>query len=72
MLESVDMAIDMLNESDIREGYKITVQLAEFQQKGEDYVPKKKQKVDKVDALRIKAEQERQLAWEDDLVTLHE
>jgi hypothetical protein len=35
-------------------------------------VPKKKQKVDKVDALRIKAEQERQLAWEDDLVTLHE
>ncbi len=72
MLESVDMAIDMLNESDIREGYKITVQLAEFQQKGQDYVPKKKQKVDKVDALRIKAEQERQLAWEDDLVTLHE
>jgi hypothetical protein len=51
MLESVDMAIEMLNESDIRpgEGYKIAVQLAEFQQKGEDYVPKKKQKVDKVD-----------------------
>ena len=32
MLESVDMAIEMLNDSDIRpgEGYKITVQLAEF------------------------------------------
>jgi hypothetical protein len=35
-------------------------------------VPKKKQKVDKVDSLRIKAEQDRQLAWEDDLHTLHE
>jgi HIV Tat-specific factor 1 len=30
MLESVDMAIEMLNESEIRPGEKITVQLAEF------------------------------------------
>jgi hypothetical protein len=30
-------------------------------------VPRKKQKVDKLEMLRIKAEQERQLAWDDDL-----
>ena len=35
-------------------------------------MPKKKQKVDKVELLRIKAEQDRQLAWEDDLHTMHE
>lgn len=43
MLESVDMAIEMLNESEIRPGCgRISVQMAEFQQKGHDYVPKKK------------------------------
>ena len=67
MAESVDMAIEMLNETEIRPGCKITVSQAEFQQKGEDYVPRKKQKVDKLELLRIKAEQERQLAWDDDL-----
>jgi hypothetical protein len=30
MLESVDMAIEMLNESEIRPGHKISVELAEF------------------------------------------
>ncbi len=73
MLESVDMAIEMLNESEIRPGCgRISVQMAEFQQKGHDYVPKKKVKLDKNEAIRIRAEQERQLAWEDDLETLHE
>ena len=36
--------------------------------KGEDYVPKKRQKLDKVEQLRIKAEQKRNLAWDDDEV----
>lgn len=35
-------------------------------------MPKKKQKLDKLEMMRIKAEQERQLAWEDDLHTMHE
>ncbi len=56
MLESVEMAIEMLDEGEIRPGCKITVKQAEFQQKGEDYVPKKKLKVDKLELLRIKAE----------------
>jgi HIV Tat-specific factor 1 len=42
MPESVDMAIEMLNETEIRPGVPITVQLAEFQQKGGDYVPRQK------------------------------
>ena len=70
--ESVEYAIDMLNETEIRPGFKLLVQVAEFQQKGGDYVPRKKQKVDKLEMVRIKAEQERQLAWEDDLHTMHE
>ena len=52
------MAIDMLNETEIKPGFKISVEQAEFQQKGGDYVPKKKQKVDKLELMRIKAEQE--------------
>ncbi len=73
MPESVEMAIEMLNETEFRPGCaRISVEQAEFQQKGGDYVPRKKQKVDKLEMMRIKAEQERQLAWEDDLHTLHE
>ena len=65
MCESVDMAVDMLNETEIRPGHKISVQPAEFQQKGGDYVPRQKQKVDKLDMLKIKAEQERQMGWDE-------
>ncbi len=71
MMESVDMAIDMLNESEFRPGQKISVAPAEFQQKGQDYVPRKKQKVDPLEKLRIKAELERKLGDEDD-VHIHE
>ena len=35
MMESVDMAIEMLNDTEIKPGYKISVQQAEFQMKGE-------------------------------------
>ena len=35
-------------------------------------MPRKKQKIEKIDALRIKAERDRQLAWEDDIETMHE
>lgn len=43
MPESVEMAIEMLNETEFRSGGgKISVEQAEFQQKGGDYVPRKK------------------------------
>ncbi|CDW88320.1 rna binding domain protein [Stylonychia lemnae] len=67
MVESLDTAIAMLNDTEFLPGFKITVQPAEFQQKGEEYVPRKKQKIDPLEKLRIKAEQERQLAWDDDM-----
>lgn len=60
------MAIELLNETEFRPGFRIVVQQAEFTQKGGDYVPRQKQKVDKLEKLRIRAEQERALAWEDD------
>mmetsp|Transcript_13656 Transcript_13656/g.9821 ORF Transcript_13656/g.9821 Transcript_13656/m.9821 type:complete len:101 (+) Transcript_13656:674-976(+) len=40
-IESVDTAVEMLNDTEIRPGFKIKVSQAEFQQKG-DYVPRKK------------------------------
>eukprot|EP00347_Sterkiella_histriomuscorum_P022714 403337435 len=67
MVESVDMAIDMLNDTEFKPGYKISVQMAEFQQKGDQYIPRKIQKIDPLEKLRIKAEQERQLGWDDDM-----
>ena len=56
MIESVEMAIDMLDGTEIRPGWKISVEQAEFQQKGGEYVPRQKQKVDKLEKMRIKAE----------------
>lgn len=55
MEESVDMALEMLNDSEIRPGYKIKVTQAEFQMKGENYVPTKRAKLDKVEKLRYQA-----------------
>ena len=66
MPESVEMAIEMLNEYEIKQGYKISVQQAEFQMKGDEYKPKKRQKIDPLEKLRIQAEQQRHLAWDDD------
>jgi len=38
--ESVHMALDMLNDSEFRVGYPIKVEQAQFEMKGEEYVPK--------------------------------
>lgn len=47
------------------------MELAEFQQKG-DYLPKQKRKVEKVELLRLKAEQLRHMAFEEDEHSIHE
>lgn len=58
-IESVEMAIEWLSDSEIRPGFKVHVEQAVFEQKGETYVPKEAHKLDKIEKLRIKAEHER-------------
>ena len=62
-IESVDVAIEMLHESNIRPDCIIKVQPAEFEMKGEEYRERKIQKLDVVDKKRIQAEKERRFAW---------
>ena len=65
-IESVEMAIQWLNESQIRPGFPVKVEQATFEMKGEVYRPREgNQKLDKVEKMRIKAEMDKQKAWED-------
>ena len=65
-LESVETAIEMLHESNIRPDSKITVENAQFEQKGEEYKERKRQKIDEVEKKRIQAEKERRFAWNEE------
>jgi len=47
-LESVDLALDMLDGSEIRPGYPIKVEQATFEQKGEVYTKRITEKADAV------------------------
>lgn len=65
-IESVQMSIELLNDSEIRPGHPVSVQEATFQMKGEVYKPREAtQKLDKVEKMRIKAEVDKQKAWDD-------
>ena len=64
-VESVEMAIEFLNGSMIRDGYQVKVEQANFEMKGDVYIPKEAKKVDKVEQLRIKQEMDKQKAWDD-------
>lgn len=57
--ESVEMALEWLNESQIRPGFTVKVEQATFEQKGEEYRPREIQKIDKIEKMRIKAQTER-------------
>jgi len=69
-IESVEMALEWLCDSEIRPGYKVHVEQAVFEQHGETYKPREVHKLDKIEKLRIKAEHERQMAWDEE--ELHE
>lgn len=65
-IESVQMAIEWLDGSEIRPGFKVKVEEATFQMKGETYRPRETaHKVDKIEKMRIKAEMDKQKAWDD-------
>jgi hypothetical protein len=63
--ESVTLAVDMINGTEIRPGYKITVEPAVFQQKG-DYQQRKAQKIDDLQKFKNKAELNRMLGWNEE------
>jgi len=60
--ESVDLAMEMLNDTEIRPKYKVLLDKAQFEQKG-DYVPRKKVTEDKVALIKAKTDQSRLLSW---------
>jgi len=63
--ESVDIALEMLNEREIKPNAKIYIERANFEQKG-DYVPRKQLKVDELAKIKVKSDQERQFSWADE------
>lgn len=63
--ESVTMAVDLFNEGEIRPGYKIFVEKAKFEQKG-DYKKRETYKVDEIQRYKLKTDVDRLLGWNDD------
>jgi HIV Tat-specific factor 1 len=63
--ESVQMATDLLNESEIRPGYKIKVEKANFEQKGE-YQRRESYKIDELKRFKLKTDIERMLGWNEE------
>lgn len=63
--ESVTMAIDLFNESEIKPGYKISIERAKFEQKG-DYKRREDYKLDEIQRYKLKTDVDRLLGWNDD------
>jgi len=63
--ESVSMAIDLLNETEIRPGYRIYIEKANFEQKG-DYKKREAYRIDELQRFKFKTDVERLLGWNDD------
>jgi len=62
-VESVPLAIQFVDQTEIRPGFKLTVQKAEFQQKGEKFIEKKHKKAD----IKFKRfQQSTALDWDED------
>lgn len=66
--ESVDLAITLMNEYEIRPGHKIKVEKAIFEQKGDEYIPRKTIIIDNLQRYKNKTDIDRMLGWnEEDL-----
>lgn len=55
----------MLNEREIKPGFQVRIQRAHFNQKNEQYKPRDSKKVNKVNKIIAKKNEEKQLAWEE-------
>ncbi len=63
--ESVENAIDVLNESEIKPGFKIKIDMAKFEQKGE-YHPRQSYKIDHLEKYHRKTKEQRELGWNEE------
>ena len=63
--ESVTMAIDLFHETDIRPGFRITIEQAKFEQKG-DYKKREAYKIDELQRLKMKSDIDKLLGWNED------
>lgn len=64
--ESVSMAVDLFNETEIRPGYRITVDKAKFEQKGDQYQKREAYKIDELQRYKMKTDVDRMLGWNED------
>lgn len=60
--ESVELAKELLDQREIKPGFKIYIEKARFEQKG-DYIPRKKVEIDKINLIKQKTDQEKLLSW---------
>ncbi len=63
--ESVSMAIDLFHETEIRPGFKINIERAKFEQKG-DYKKREAYRINELQRFKMKTDVERMLGWNDD------
>ncbi len=63
--DSVEIAMTMLSGKDIRTGCPITLERAQFEQKGE-YKKREKKAIDELAKIKFKASMEKMLGWGDD------
>lgn len=61
--ESVELAKELLDQREIKPGFKVYIEKAKFEQKGEVYIPRKKIEVDKLNLIKQKTDQEKMLSW---------
>eukprot|EP00741_Cyanophora_paradoxa_P010417 tig00000037_g10073.t1 len=65
--ESVELALKILDQNDIRPGTPVSVQQAEFQQKGDVYLPRVKKQDKKQTTTSTKILAKKLLAWDEDV-----
>lgn len=62
--ESVQIAIDNLNENEIRSGFKVKVEKAQFNQKEDDYKPRETKKQSLAKKIQSKMREKKQFSWD--------
>lgn len=63
--ESVVLALEILNEREIRPGFKISIEQAQFQQKGQ-YKERDKKELDKIAKIKLETREKQLLGWDED------
>lgn len=59
----MELAKELLDQREIKPGFKVYIEKARFEQKGEVYIPRKKLEIDKISLIKQKTDQEKMLSW---------